>query len=95
MARVFRPVRRFRAQVNNPVASADQVELVLDDDYCVPLIGELLEDSGQVGDIAGVQAGRRLVEQNSVCWLEGLASSAASLTRCASPPRASCSIAQA
>ena len=54
---------RFGADVDDPVGSLDDVEVVLDHDDRVAQIDEPVEHVEQLGEVVEVQAGRRLVEQ--------------------------------
>lgn len=51
-----------RAQVEDPVGVADEVEVVLDDDEGGAAVEERLEDVEQGADVEGVEADRGLVE---------------------------------
>src|SRR5205085_6663526 len=55
-------VAAFGAEVDQPVRSADHVEVVLDDDDRVARLEELPERAHQLGDVVEVQARGRLVE---------------------------------
>ena len=74
------------AQVDDPVGRLDDVEVVLDDDDRVAQIDQAVQHVEQLADVVEVQAGRRLVEEVERRPVLGRASSAASLTRWASPP---------
>ncbi|CAI08311.1 hypothetical protein ebB134 [Aromatoleum aromaticum EbN1] len=52
----------FRTQVDQPVGSLDDIEVVLDDDDGVAVIAQAVQYAEQQLDVAKVQAGRRLVE---------------------------------
>jgi hypothetical protein len=53
----------LRAEVDDPVAGADDVEVVLDHHQRVAGGDEAAEGFQQLGDVIEVQAGRRLVEE--------------------------------
>jgi hypothetical protein len=53
----------LRAEVDDPVAGADDVEVVLDHHQRVAGGDEAAEGAQQLGDVVEVQAGRRLVEE--------------------------------
>ena len=55
-------VAAFRSQIDDPVRSADDVEVVLDHDERVAGGEQLAQRFEQLGDVFEVQAGRRLVE---------------------------------
>ena len=77
----------FGAEVDHPVGRGDDVEVVLDDDQRVALVGQAMEDREQAVDVGEMEARRRLVEDVEVAAdVETRPSSAASLTRWASPP---------
>ncbi len=85
-------IAAFGAEVDDPVGSANDVEVVLDDHQRVPGGDQLAERAQQLGDVVEVQSGRRLVEQKqraAACGGLRAAASArnpASFRRCASPP---------
>src|SRR2546430_2022486 len=56
-------VAAFRAQVEDPVGGADDVEVVLDHHQRVPRLEQLAERAQELGDVVEVQARGRLVEQ--------------------------------
>ena len=56
-------IAAFRPQVDEPVAGADHVQVVLDDDERVPRIDELAQRAHELGNVIKVQAGGGLVEQ--------------------------------
>ena len=56
-------ITAFGAQVDEPVAGADHVQVVLDDDERVPRIDELAQRAHELGDVVKVQARGGLVEQ--------------------------------
>src|SRR5450830_1585893 len=49
-------------QVDDPVGILDDLQVVLDDNDRVALVGQLLKDAHELFDVGEVQAGRRLVE---------------------------------
>ncbi len=53
----------FRAEVEDVVGVADDVEVVLDDDDGVAEVGEAVEDLEELADVVEVEAGGGLVEQ--------------------------------
>jgi hypothetical protein len=53
----------FRAEVEDPVGVADDVEVVLDDDDGVAEVGEAVKDFEELADVVEVEAGGGLVEQ--------------------------------
>ena len=56
-------VATLGAQVNQPVAGADHVQVVLNDDERVPGVQELAQCAHELGNVVKVQAGGGLVEQ--------------------------------
>ena len=52
----------FRPEVDQPVGSADHVEIVFDDDQRVTGVEQLAERAHQLGDVVEMQAGGGLVE---------------------------------
>src|SRR5512141_67366 len=56
-------VAPFGAEIDHVVGALDHVEVVLDDDDRVPLGHELLEGPQEDGDVVGMKADRRLVEE--------------------------------
>jgi hypothetical protein len=61
-----RRVAAFGAQVDQPVAGAHHVEVVLDHDQRVAGVQQLAQRAHQLGDVVEVQAGGRLVEQEQL-----------------------------
>jgi len=55
-------VTAFGAEFDQPVAGADHVEVVLDQDDAVARVQQLAEGAHQLGDVVEVQAGGGLVE---------------------------------
>src|SRR5262249_42357456 len=51
------------AEVDDPVAGGDHVEVVLNDEDGVSLTDEALEKLEETGDVGEMQAGGRLIEQ--------------------------------
>lgn len=76
----------LRAHVDHPVRRLDDIEVVLDDDDRVPRVDESMQYGQQPADVVDVQPGRRLVQYVQCAPRVRRWSSAASLTRCASPP---------
>ncbi len=76
------------AEVDHPVGRGDHVEVVLDHDDGVTQVCQAVEDAEQPLDVGEVQPGGRLVEEveRPAAGAQGRPSSAASLTRWASPP---------
>src|SRR3989344_1558544 len=67
-------VAAFRAQVDEPVAGANHVQVVLDDDERVPRIDELAQRAHQLGNVVKVQASGGLVKQEQRAFAgDGLA----------------------
>ena len=56
-------IAAFRPQVDQPVAGADHVQVVLDHHQRMAGIQQLAQRAHQLGDVVEVQAGGRLVEQ--------------------------------
>ena len=56
-------VAAFRAEVDDPVASADDVEVVLDHHHRMPSGDQFAQGAEQLGDVIEVQSGGRFVEQ--------------------------------
>ncbi|MNX16520.1 hypothetical protein D3C86_463880 [compost metagenome] len=56
-------VAAFGAEVDEPVAGADHVEVVLDDDQRMARVEQLAQRAHEPRDVVEVQAGGRLVEQ--------------------------------
>src|SRR5690242_11729838 len=59
------------AEVDDPVARADDVEVVLDDDDRVPRAQQLPERAQQLRDVVEVQARGRLIEEEELLLLLG------------------------
>src|SRR5687767_14452763 len=59
-------VAAFRAEVDEPVRRADDVEVVLDHDNRMARIEELAECAQQLRDVVEVEAGGRLVEEEEL-----------------------------
>jgi len=87
--------RPFGTEVDHPVGLLDHVEVVLDHEHRVAGIDQPLEHLEQLLDVGEVQTGSRLVENVERPAGAILPSSAASLTRWASRPRASSPAARA
>ena len=51
------------AQVQNPVCTADHIQVVFDDDHCVAQIGQSVQHFEQTAHIIEVQAGGWFIEQ--------------------------------
>ena len=51
------------AEVDDPVGTADHVQVVLDDDQRMPGVEQLAQRPHQLGDVVEMQAGGRLVEE--------------------------------
>ena len=79
-------VAAFGTEVDNPVGRLDDIEIVLDHNDRVAQIDETIENAEQLADVVEVQTRRRLIEDVNGLAGVGRASSAASLTRWASPP---------
>ena len=62
-------VAALGAEVDDPVAGADHVEVVLDHQQRVAGVQQLAEGAQQLGDVVEVQAGGRLVEQEQLARL--------------------------
>ena len=56
-------ITAFRAQVDQPVAGTDHVQVVLDDDQGVATLQQFTQRTHQLGDVVKVQARGRLVKQ--------------------------------
>src|SRR5690606_40835595 len=52
----------FGPQIDDPVCRLDHVQVVLDDDYRIALIAQLVEHLEELRDVLEMQARRRLVE---------------------------------
>ena len=74
------------AHVDDPVRGLDDIQVVLDDDHRIAFVHQAVDDLEQLADVLEMQTGCRLVENVDVRPVERFCSSAASLTRCASPP---------
>src|SRR5262245_43244338 len=60
----------FRAEVDEPVARADDVQVVLDHEQRVTGAEQLAERAQELGDVVEMQARRRLVEKEKLaCFL--------------------------
>ena len=77
---------RLGPEVDHPIGRLDHIQVVLDHDHRVAQIDQPIEHVEQLGQVVEVQAGGRLVQRYSVRPVSGRESSAASFTRCASPP---------
>ena len=67
-------VAAFGAQVDEPVAGADHVQVVLDDDERVPRVDELAQRAHELGNVVKVQARGGLVKQKQRAFAgDGLA----------------------
>ena len=53
----------FRSEVDQPVGTADHVQVVLDDDQRMTRLQQLAQGPHQLGDVVEVQAGGRFVKQ--------------------------------
>jgi len=53
----------FRAEVNDPISTLDDLEVVLDDQHRMTGIDETLKSLQQNADVVKVQAGGRFVEE--------------------------------
>src|SRR5690606_3163897 len=60
--RASRLPRRLRPQVDDPVGTLDDIEVVLDDQDGVAQIDEAVNDGQQLADVVKVQPGGRLVQ---------------------------------
>ena len=52
----------FRSQIDDPIGSLDDIQVVLDHHHCVAVIAQPVQHVEQLLDIVEVQAGGRLVE---------------------------------
>ena len=76
----------FGTEIDHIVGAFDHVELVLDDDQRIARVAQLEQDLEQLLNVGEVETASRFVEDVLVRPVARLASSAASLIRCASPP---------
>ena len=75
-------VAAFGAEVDQPVAGADHVEVVLDHHQRVPGIQQLAQGAHQLGDVVEVQPGGGLIEQEQRAFARrGLAAGTGALCR--------------
>ena len=56
-------IAAFRAEIEDPVGGADNVEVVLDDDQRVPLLDQPPERAEQRCDVVKMKPGGRFIEQ--------------------------------
>ena len=64
-------VAAFRAQVNQPVAGTNHIEVVFNDDQRMPSIEQLAHGAHEFGDVVKVQAGGGLVKHEQGATLGG------------------------
>ena len=78
-------VAALGAQVDEPVARADHVQVVLNDDERVACVDQLAQRTHELGDVVKMQTGGGLVEQKQRAFASARSSGGWIWTRCVLP----------